>query len=234
MNSLQFPSYWVKVAGLDTHYKSSGTGPSVILLHGGANDWREWQKNLASLSRNFCVYAPDMPGFGLSEPPADPVSPAWFSSFLKNFMAALNINEAHLVGHSLGGLVALAFALNFPEKVRKVVVVNSAGLGQMSRKGRVILLLVRGLKSIIGKGKKPRYKSGSNEDWLVIERLPELKPPVLIVWGQRDPYLPVSQAKLAHSLIPSSQLSIFPGCRHAPQRERPDKFNHLVYQFLTE
>ena len=234
-DNLPFPSHRIRVEGLDIHYKCLGTGPTVILLHGNANDWHEWQRNVAFLAQSFCVYALDLPGFGLSESPNTPVSPRWFSSLLRNFMESLSITDTHLVGHSLGGTVTLAFALDFPERVKKVVIVDSGGLGQVSWKWRLLLFLIRGIKRIVGKEKSPKYKvGGTMEDWFFIHRLHELKPPVMIVWGERDPYLSLSQAKLAQNLIPNCQLHVFPGCRHAPQRECPDEFNKLVYQFLTE
>lgn len=234
MNNLQIPGYWTKVEGLDVHYKCAGSGMAVILIHGGAGDWSEWQKNLAFLSRNFRVFAPDLPGFGLSGSPDIFVSLPWFSSFLRGFMDALGIGSAHLIGHSLGGTIAMAFALDFPERVEKVVLVDSGGLGELSWQGRLILFLVRGVKRMVGKEKSPSYMPGSMEDWLVINRMSEFKSPAMIVWGKRDPYLPLSQAKLAHSLIQNCQLHVFPRCHHAPQRENSEEFNNLVHQFLME
>ena len=234
MDNLQFPSYWIKVEGLNIHYKCLGKGPTIILLHGGTDDWRGWRKNLAFLAKNFQVYAVDLPGLGLSKAPDTPVSPSWFSSFLRGFTEALNIKGTHLIGHSLGGTTALAFALDFPGRVKKIVLVDSGALGQISKKGQLLLFLIRGIKRTVGKEKVPKYKMSSKEDWLLTNRLHTLNPPVMLVWGERDPYLPVSQAKLACSLIPNCQLCVFPRCRHAPHRERPDEFNNLVYQFLTE
>lgn len=235
MDNLTIPSYWLEVDGLNIHFKCLGKGLPVILLHGGANDWHEWEKNLAFLAKGLRVYALDLPGYGLSESPNILVSPSWFRSFLSRFMEALGLREAHLIGHSLGGTIALAFALDFPERVKKIVLVDSASLGEISRKGQLILFLIKGIKRMAGKEKKkPKFETSPTDDWLLTNRLPELKPSVMIVWGENDPYLPVSQARLAHHLIPNSQLHVFPRSRHAPHRERPDKFNHLVYQFLTE
>lgn len=128
--------------GLDIHYKCLGKGASVILVHGGANDWHEWQKNIAFIARSFRVYAPDLPGFGLSQSPSTPVSLSWAVSFLRDFMDTLGITAAHLIGHSLGGMVALAFALDFPERVNKLVLTDSAGLGEISQEGWLRLFLI--------------------------------------------------------------------------------------------
>lgn len=233
-----FSSHWVRVQGLNVHYKCFGTGPTLMLLHGNGNDWREWHMNLAFLAQSFRVYALDLPGFGFSDVPNTPVTPRWFSSFLGNLMETLGITDTHLVGHSLGGVISLAFALDFPERVNRIIIVDSAGLGQLSQKGRLLVLLAGGLRRagrILGRGKGPEYKTGGTmQDWLFTDSLPKLKLPVMILWGEKDPYLPVSQARLAQNLIPNSQLYVFPGCHHAPQRECSGKFNSLVYEFLSE
>ncbi|HEY82484.1 MAG TPA: alpha/beta fold hydrolase [Dehalococcoidia bacterium] len=234
VNNLQVPSHWIEIKGLKIHFKCLGEGPPVILLHGGGNDWREWRKNLIPLAQGLRIYAPDLPGFGLSDPPLMPVSPSWFSSFLKDFMEAVGVKEAHIIGHSLGGTLAIALALDFPQKVKKVVLIDSAGLGPISGKGRLFLFLLGGLKKVLGKENKPKFKPRSAKEWLLADRLAELRAKVMIVWGENDPYLPTSQAELAHQLIPDSELRIFPRCRHAPHRERSNEFNHLVYQFLTQ
>ena len=234
MDNGQFPSHWARVGGLRVHYKCCGNGPTVFLLHGGASDWHEWIMNLSFLTQHFRVYALDLPGFGLSESPNTPVTPPWFSSFLKNLMDGLNIADTHLIGHSLGGTITLTFALDSPERVKRVVLVDSGGLGQVSQKGRLLLYLIRGMKRIVGNEGSANFKAGGTmKQWLLTDRLHELRPPVMIVWGEWDPYYPPCQAKLAQRLIPNCQLHVLPRCRHAPQRERPDEFNSLVYRFLT-
>ncbi len=229
-----FHSYWAKVQGLDIHYKCLGEGEPVILLHGAANDWHEWEKNISSLSNSFRVYVPDLPGYGLSQMPELPVAPSWGADFLKGFLKAMDIQFVHLVGHSMGGMGALSFALDYPERVKKLMLVNSGGLGELSRKGTLILQLTSGIRRLAGKERKFTYAESSADDWVFLNRLPELKPKTMIVWGDKDIYLPVSQAKRAYKLIPDCRLHIFPHCGHAPQREYVEEFNNLVYKFLTE
>lgn len=233
MDNFQIPSYWVKVDGLDIHYKRLGKGSPVILIHGGHNDWREWQINLPFLAQWFCVYALDLPGFGLSDSPG-PLSFSWMASFLNNFMRTLEIAGAHIIGHSLGGMLAIKFALDFPEMVKRVVLVDSAGLGEVSPAGQVLLTTIKGIKKVFGKNKEPEYKASSKQDWILVNRLKELRQPVMIAWGGWDLYLPISQARSAQSLIPNCQLYAFRRCRHAPHRENPERFNNLVFQFLEE
>ena len=115
-----------------------------------------------------------------------------------------------------------------------MVLINSTGLGAIKPAGRVLLSIFRTIDRCQGKKRGPKYIAGSMEEWLVLDELPKIKPSVLIIWGQNDLYLPVSQAELAHRSISGSSLQVFPRCGHAPQREYPDKFNRLVIQFLAE
>lgn len=113
-------SYRTTVQDLDIHYKCAGNSIPVILVHGGGNDWHEWHENIDFLSRHFRVYAPDLPGYGLSQSPDFPVSPSWYAGILSDFMKALDIDNAHIIGHSMGGLVSLHLALACPDRQRRV------------------------------------------------------------------------------------------------------------------
>lgn len=205
-----------------------------MLVHGGGNDWHEWKKNLAFLARSFQVYALDLPGFGLSQAPDSTVSLYWIRDFLKNFLDRLGIINVNLIGHSLGAMISIVFAAHYPQSVRKLVLVDSSGLGQLSRKGLVMVSLFRRIDRWLGKNRGPKNLAGSAEEWQVLDDLPKIKPPVLIAWGQNDPYLPADQSRLAHNLIPGSSLRIFPHGGHAPQRACPAEFNDMVMQFLSE
>ena len=150
------------------------------------------------------------------------------------FLDAMDIESTHLTGHSMGGMGAIAFALKHPDRVKKLILVNSGGLGDLTRRGKLILRLASGVRRLKGKERKFTYAESTADDWVFLNRLPELKPQTMIVWGDKDIYLPVSQAKRAHSLIPDCLLHIFPNCGHAPQREYTEEFNNLVLHFLNE
>lgn len=233
-NNSDFPSRWVTVNGLRIHYKCLGQGPPLLLIHGGGNDWHEWKMNLAYLAQSFQVLALDLPGFGLSQSPAAAISFDWSIEFIKNFMDVLNIKRTHLIGHSLGGMLVIAFAAHYPEAVNKLVLVDASGLGKISPQGRLVISIFRNLDQWQGKRRGPKYIVGSfARDWQVLAELPKIKSSVLIIWGKNDFYLPVAQSRLAHSLIADSQIHIFQHCGHAPQREKSDEFNNLIRQFLN-
>jgi 2-hydroxy-6-oxonona-2,4-dienedioate hydrolase len=125
----------VEVYGQKIHYVEAGSGPEVILLHGLGGDSTNWQFTIPALAANFHVYAPDQLGFGESDKPLINYRVATLVDFLDAFCRKLGISKAMVVGNSLGGWVALDFALAYPEKVSKLVLVDSAGYSQQRTGG---------------------------------------------------------------------------------------------------
>jgi len=119
---------YVSVNGVRIRYVLEGKGPPVLLLHGFGQFLEGWILNLGPLSENYQVCALDFPGHGLSEKPRIDYSLPIAVKFVSDFMQALKIERASLVGHSIGGLVSLITAINSPEKVDKLVLVDCAGL----------------------------------------------------------------------------------------------------------
>ena len=230
----KIPSYRINVKGLDIHYKCTGDGMTVILVHGDGNDWHEWQKNISFLSQYFRVYAPDLPGYGLSQSPDIPVSPSWGAVFLSDFMKSADIENAHVIGHSMGGLVSLHLAMAFPDKVNKLVLIDSAGFGNLDKKATRFLVFIRWIKRLFGTEKSVRHAEGPCDEWIVTERLSKLDKPTAIIWGEKDFYLPLSHGIAACEMIKNAQLFVFRRCRHAPQREDPDRFHEIVTRFILE
>lgn len=100
------------------HIETQGAGDSLILIHGGLVDSRMWDAHMTSLADHFFVVRYDLPGFGQSERHPEPFS---YLDDLLLIMSSLSIEKAHLVGVSLGGMVALDFALEYPHRVDKLV-----------------------------------------------------------------------------------------------------------------
>ena len=124
-------SHYIKVVGLNTHYIAIGKGPPLILLHGLGASLITWRDNLEALSKKFRVYALDLPGHGDSEKPLSfDYSMENICEFILEFMDLMKIDIAHIVGNSAGGAIGLQIALERPEKLGKLVLVDSAGLGQ--------------------------------------------------------------------------------------------------------
>ncbi|TCJ12203.1 alpha/beta hydrolase [Flaviaesturariibacter flavus] len=118
----------IMVGAVRTAYLSAGTGHPVILLHGAGAGAVTWYPAIAAVAKLFHVLAPDIVGYGESDKPAAPYDRRYFSKWLKDFLVNLNISRAHIVGLSQGGAIALQFAIDNPEMVDKLVLVDSAGL----------------------------------------------------------------------------------------------------------
>ncbi|MGO4884964.1 MAG: alpha/beta fold hydrolase [Bryobacteraceae bacterium] len=117
----------VEIYGQQIYYQEAGAGPNVILLHGLGADRTAWAMTLPALQGKFHVYVPDQIGFGQSAKPLIDYRVATLVDFLNAFCQKLGIAKATLVGNSMGGWVALDFALAHPEKVDRLVLVDSAG-----------------------------------------------------------------------------------------------------------
>lgn len=117
------------LAGGAIAYMKAGTGPAVLLIHGLGGTRRTWRHLIAPLARTHTVIAPDLPGHGLSDPPAGDYSLGAHACAMRDLLLTLGHHRATIVGHSLGGGVALQTAYQFPERTERVVLISSGGLG---------------------------------------------------------------------------------------------------------
>jgi pimeloyl-ACP methyl ester carboxylesterase len=111
-------------------YRTCGSGPLLVLVHGITNSSASWQPVLAQLGRRFEIVAPDLLGHGDSAKPRGDYSLGASASLLRDLIVALGHERATLVGHSLGGGIAMQFAYQFPERIERLVLVSSGGLGR--------------------------------------------------------------------------------------------------------
>lgn len=119
----------VTVGTIRTTYLLCGNGVPAIFLHGAGAGAVTWYPSINAISKNFQVLAPDIVGYGESDKPDAPYNRPYFSNWLKDFLRELKISKAHIVGLSQGGAIALQFAIDNPEMVSKLVLVDAAGLG---------------------------------------------------------------------------------------------------------
>jgi pimeloyl-ACP methyl ester carboxylesterase len=122
---------YIKIGTINTRYWAEGDkGSNVILIHGLGASADIWMHNILALAKSHRVYAPDLVGFGRSDKPKVIYSPPYMAAFINDFIKALNIGNACLIGLSLGGGLALQYLLQFPGNVQRLVLVDSAGLGR--------------------------------------------------------------------------------------------------------
>ncbi len=226
----------LKVGSHQAHYLRAGEGPPVVLLHGGGSNCRDWAGTMVNLSHSHNLYAPDLMGFGLSSRNGSGYYLSDFAEFTLEFIRTLGLDSPVLVGHSLGGRVCLEIALRHPEKVRRLVLVSSAGFGRLSRLGYFLGTSIWAVRKFLGRPQPyPRFlwKDGEDRDWLCLAELPALKTPTLIVWSRYDPYYPLSGALMAQELMPASHLEVFSGYGHTPHLKRNDIFSELLLSFMA-
>ena len=118
---------FLKTSELNMHYETGGNGKEVLLLlHGNFASWRWWQPLLRNTPRGYRVYAPDMRGCGDTDRPEEGYTIAQHADDLDQLIGALRLKRLHLVGHSLGGCVALDYALNNPRRIKTLTLVAPA------------------------------------------------------------------------------------------------------------
>jgi len=120
------------VFGQRIHYLESGAGPTIILVHGLGDDAGIWRAIIAPLARRYHVIALDQIGFGRSDKPLLNYRAETLVDFLQEFQRTLHIPRAILVGNSLGGWVAALFTIHHPERVEKLVLIDSAGMSALT------------------------------------------------------------------------------------------------------
>ncbi len=110
-------------------YHMAGSGPPVVLIHGMVNSSRHWREVALKLADRYTVIAPDLIGHGDSATPRGDYSLGAHAASIRDLLAVLGIERASIVGHSLGGGVAMQFFYQFPQRTERLVLVSSGGLG---------------------------------------------------------------------------------------------------------
>ena len=120
----------VQLHGHDVGFRIGGSGPVVVLLHGLTGSSTTWREVMPRLAENYTVIAPDLLGHGESAKPRGDYSLGAFASGIRDLLVALGVEQATIVGHSLGGGVAMQLAYQFPQRCERLVLVSSGGLGR--------------------------------------------------------------------------------------------------------
>jgi pimeloyl-ACP methyl ester carboxylesterase len=249
--------------GRNIRYYDVGSGPPLVLIHGIGGDADEWVFCFKSLGASHRVIALDLLGFGRSDKPAIEYCIAVFVEVLEHFLSALKIPRASLVGSSLGGWIAAAFALQFPDRVDKLVLVDAAGVWDgptnlpidlhVSTFAHMRHVMERVLHDkslatdeLVELSYRQHLERG---DGYTIDRvlknlrdgherlddtIGQLSMPVLLIWGEQDEMIPLGNGRLMQRLIPGSRLDVIPQCGHLPAFEKPIEFTNCVLNFLGQ
>lgn len=249
----------ISIEGVTIHYKVTGEGQPIILLHGWGCTLKIFSSMHKILEQDFKVYAIDFPGFGKSMPPVSVWGVEEYTVMLEKFIRILNIENPILLGHSFGGRVSILYSSR--NKTHKVVLVDAAGV-KPSRSLKYYLkvysfkIYKKLLPFLIGKEKASkkieakRNKAGSsdynaaqgimkqvlikvvNEDLCHV--MPSIKASTLLIWGENDTATPVKDALKINKLIKDSGLVVFKGAGHYSFLDQPYQFMAVLNSFLEE
>jgi pimeloyl-ACP methyl ester carboxylesterase len=236
----------------------AGTGHPLLLLHGwGAT--KELMLPIAQRLTGYHVIAPDLPGFGATEPPPRAWGVDDYSAWVIALLDRLGVERTHVAGHSNGGRIAIALAATRPERVDKLVLTDSAGIRPRHglryhwrvRTFKLLRAMARsrlvpaGMRRAAGQRADHRgstdYRAASgtlrasmvrlvNAD--MRPQLAALQAPTLLIWGDRDQETPPGDARTMERLIPDAGLVMLEGSGHFAYAEEPDRFCHIVDVFL--
>lgn len=250
--------------GLSIHYRRSGDGPPLIFLHGLGAHLSCWRHQEAFFSAQYTVLLLDLRGFGESDKPRD--SRAYgvksFAEDVHQLLVHLKVPGAHLVGTSMGGYVAEQFALQYPEKVKSLVLCNTACRRQvppelmrarsealersdMSRYARLVAsqalapgasdALIAEVTEMIASNDRAAYETVIRSlTFDVCEQLASVRVPVLLIGCDEDIVMPLDRLREIRRWLPQARLEIIERCGHLPYMERPDVFNQILASFLAE
>jgi pimeloyl-ACP methyl ester carboxylesterase len=253
----------IKLGNLNIRYFSGGQGDPLVIIHGGGDGARAWLKNAEQLSKHYTVYLPDLPGFGCSQSASDRFYLPEYVAFVEDFSSAVGLDSFYLIGHSIGGGIALHYALKFSDKVEGLVLVSSWCLGieaalwirLMSHPalcrslGEAGIVVSKGVKWLARQFYAPfrfanpitRIKMDIGKTMVTFggqtvvlrDRLCELTMPTMVVWGAGDNVVPAAHAYAAAELIPDCQVRVFEGCGHNVYRQRMEEFSQLLSRFTA-
>ncbi len=226
-------------------YRVAGHGPPIVLLHGFVNSSALWSDTFAVFQQDYRLYAPDLPGHGQS-PPRLPWKLREVAEIVAAWLQGLERAPATFIGHSMGGALAMLLAATRPELVQRLILVNPAGLPIQQPALRAFtragLSFSTRQYARAAKGQaSPRSQQAlalwqAAEDVLACDLRPELgaiRCPTTLIWGTRDPLLPLQSAVVLQRLISGAELVFLPNLRHRPHRANPSIFHTILRDVLA-
>jgi len=250
----------ILINGLNVNYKVAGEGQPILILHGWGSSSDSWSKIQETLAKKgYFVVCPDLPGFGKSETPPEPWTLNNYAKLVIDFSNSQNLRDFYLIAHSFGGRIAVKLTTVYAERIRKLILCDSAGIKiKPEIKTKIILLMSEAGNAVFSL--KPfvifkdfarnffycflRYKDYVKANSIMREtmkkvlvedllpEIPKIKNKTLIVWGDKDKMVPVKYAYLFKEKISDSRLEIFPKVGHSPHLEVPGLLSEKILNFL--
>ena len=250
----------LSVDGLTINYESAGSGAPVVILHGWGGTLDSVRPIFHCLSRSHQAFVLDLPGFGESPQPSSTWGTSEYANRVGGFMDAVGCPQAHILGHSFGGRIAIVLAAQDPERVDRLVLVDSAGIrptrtwryharAKLTKAARSALRLLpvprlreAVMNQVYGLLGSADYRNAGpmrdifvrvvNEDLAPL--LPAIRARSLLVWGEEDQDVPLAQGEIMAREIPGARLEVLSGAGHFSYIDRLPRFCQLVRDFLKE
>lgn len=246
------------------HYYSGGSGSPIVLVHGLGSRAEDWANLMPQLVRDHHrVYALDLPGYGRSDWPASAAySIAEESAAVEAFLDNRHLARTDLAGWSMGGWIAMRVALDQPQRIRRLIIFDSAGT-RFSLNWDTALFepntpsKLAALDDLLVPDRAPHIPAFIQRDifrfvarhgWVVRRnmdsmltgadlldgKLGALKMPMLIVWGKQDHLIPVAVGQQTHHAIPQSEFVVVDGCGHLAPGQCAGQIGPVFKGFLDE
>lgn len=246
---------FTEIKGVKTAYIEEGNGNDVILLHGWGQNKEMMIRIFDHLKDRFHVYSLDFPGFGESDDPPEAWGVPEYRDFLSEFIEQNGIVKPILIGHSFGCRVAIRYAAQYPDNVRKMCLSGAAGIRpkhgldyqirtKAYKAGKWFLKATgqnEKLEELQNKSGSEDYRNAKgvmrptfvkvvNDD--VSDILKDVTCSVLLVWGDQDTAAPLWMGKMMEEKMPDAGLAIFEGDDHWAYWHQADRFNRVLDIFL--
>ncbi|ACO46065.1 putative hydrolase or acyltransferase [Deinococcus deserti VCD115] len=227
------------------HVQKTGDGPPVVLIHGLSGSSRWWRRNIPALSREHQVFVLDLVGYGRAwRQRALSVQAA--SQLIADWLETEDLSDVTLIGHSMGGHIALRAAALAPERVDRLVLACASGLLKTSPTRAALKLphaMMVGRPSFVPRIMADALRAGPLNLWhgasdllrdSVHDLLPQISARTLVIWGARDVLVPVALGRTLAAAIPGAEYHEIPRAGHVVMVDAPETFNRLVLSFMKE
>lgn len=238
--------YEARVGGWPVRYEAAGEGEPVVLVHGLSGSTRWWSRNVSEIAERYRTYLVDLPGFGTMRSLRRRFVLAEAASWLLEWMEAVGLERAHLVGHSMGGYICLRLAASRPAAVHRLVLVAPAGVptgrSMVGHLGPLLGAARYATPSFLPVLIRDAVRMGPTTLWraardLLAEDvrgdLRRIEAPTLLLWGRRDPLILPTVGELLREEIPDSRLVVLERAAHVPMFDRPEAFDAVLLAFLA-
>lgn len=249
----------ISVAGGRLAYREAGSGSPLLLVHGNFASGAWFGEQLAAPPAGWRLLAPDLPNFGRSAPLDAPIAIATYAARLEDFADALGLERFALLGHSLGGAVAMALAVRRPERIERLMLVSSAPpYGLVTPEAHYPLLeslrhdpaLMERTLAATAPTRRPDWFGELVEDALGMHEsayrgnaralaafdlgsaTAAVACPVLVLRCELDTLIDEAAARRTAAAFPGARLELWSGVGHSPQLEDPERFAALLVDFL--